>query len=60
MDEDDSVEAYTGKIFESAMVSLSTMLFRQSLDKSAVNRAVDLLTGKKSPFGLGFLRRGRA
>lgn len=52
VDEDDSVEAYTGKIFESAMASLDHV--RQSLDKSAVNRAVDLLTqAKKSPFGLG-------
>lgn len=49
VDEDDSVEAYTGKIFESAMASLDHV--RQSLDKSAVNRAVDLLTqAKKSPF----------
>lgn len=50
VDEDDSVEAYTGKIFESAMASLDHV--RQSLDKSAVNRAVDLLTQakKKSPF----------
>ena len=59
VDEDDSVEAYTGKIFESAMASLDHV--RQSLDKSAVNRAVDLLTQqKKSPFWSWFLRRGRA
>ncbi|EHD04495.1 Phosphogluconate repressor HexR [Salmonella enterica subsp. enterica serovar Urbana str. R8-2977] len=45
VDEDDSVEAYTGKIFESAMASLDHV--RQSLDKSAVNRAVDLLTQAK-------------
>ncbi len=53
MDEDDSVEAYTGKIFESAMASLDHV--RQSLDKSAVNRAVDLLTQAKKIafFGLG-------
>ncbi|EMF8891593.1 MurR/RpiR family transcriptional regulator [Salmonella enterica] len=53
VDEDDSVEAYTGKIFESAMASLDHV--RQSLDKSAVNRAVDLLTQAKKIafFGLG-------
>lgn len=52
VDEDDSVEAYTGKIFESAMASLDHV--RQSLDKSAVNRAVDLLTQAKIAFfGLG-------
>lgn len=52
VDEDDSVEAYTGKIFESAMASLDHV--RQSLDKSAVNRAVDLLTQAKNRlFGLG-------
>ena len=45
MDEDDSVDAYTAKIFESAMASLDHV--RQSLDMSSVNRAVDLL------FGLG-------
>ena len=53
MDEDDSVESYTGKIFESAMASLDHV--RQSLDKSAINRAVDLLTQAKKIafFGLG-------
>mgnify|MGYP002674657970 CR=1 FL=1 len=45
VDEDDSVDAYTAKIFESAMASLDHV--RQSLDMSSVNRAVDLL------FGLG-------
>ena len=53
VDEDDSVEAYTGKIFESAMASLDHV--RQSLDMNAVNRAVDLLTQAKriAFFGLG-------
>lgn len=53
VDEDDSVEAYTGKIFESAMASLDQV--RQSLDMAAVNRAVDLLTQAKKIafFGLG-------
>lgn len=53
VDEDDSVEAYTGKIFESAMASLDHV--RQSLDMNAVNRAVDLLTQAKKIafFGLG-------
>lgn len=49
VNEDDSVESYTGKIFESAMATLDHV--RHSLDKSAVNRAVDLLTqAKKSRF----------
>jgi len=53
VDEDDSVEAYTGKIFESAMATLDQV--RQSLDMSSVNRAVDLLTQAKKIafFGLG-------
>lgn len=52
VDEDDSVESYTGKIFESAMASLDQV--RHSLDMSAVNRAVDLLTQAKNRlFGLG-------
>jgi len=53
VDEDDSVESYTGKIFESAMASLDRV--RQSLDMAAVNRAVDLLTQAKKIafFGLG-------
>jgi RpiR family carbohydrate utilization transcriptional regulator len=53
VDEDDSVESYTGKIFESAMASLDQV--RQTLDMAAVNRAVDLLTQAKKIafFGLG-------
>lgn len=57
VDEDDSVEAYTGKIFESALASLDHV--HQSLDKvavnRAVNRAVDLLTQARTIafFGLG-------
>ncbi|MCL0340914.1 SIS domain-containing protein, partial [Escherichia coli] len=44
---------YTGKIFESAMASLDQV--HHSLDMSAVNRAVDLLTQAKKIafFGLG-------
>nr|EKZ9811311.1 MurR/RpiR family transcriptional regulator [Klebsiella aerogenes] len=53
VDEDDSVESYTAKIFESAMASLDQV--HHALDMSAVNRAVDLLTQAKkiSFFGLG-------
>lgn len=53
VDEDDSVEAYTTKIFESAMASLDHV--RQSLDMATVNRAVDMLTQAKKIafFGLG-------
>ena len=53
VDEDDSVEAYTGKIFESAMASLDQV--RRTLDMAVVNRAVDLLTQAKRVafFGLG-------
>ncbi|ELQ6131714.1 MurR/RpiR family transcriptional regulator [Cronobacter dublinensis] len=53
VDEDDSVEAYTCKIFESAMASLDHV--RQSLDMATVNRAVDMLTQAKKIafFGLG-------
>ncbi len=53
VDEDDSVESYTGKIFESAMASLDQV--HHSLDMSAINRAVDLLTQAKKIafFGLG-------
>ena len=53
VNEDDSVESYTGKIFESAMATLDHV--RHSLDKSAINRAVDLLTQAKkiASFGLG-------
>ncbi|EOL8966706.1 MurR/RpiR family transcriptional regulator [Cronobacter dublinensis] len=53
VDEDDSVDAYTSKIFESAMASLDHV--RQSLDMATVNRAVDMLTQAKKIafFGLG-------
>ncbi|ELY2496223.1 MurR/RpiR family transcriptional regulator [Cronobacter muytjensii] len=53
VDEDDSVEAYTSKIFESAMASLDHV--RHSLDMATVNRAVDMLTQAKKIafFGLG-------
>lgn len=53
VDEDDSVEAYTSKIFESAMASLDHV--RHSLDMAMVNRAVDMLTQAKKIafFGLG-------
>lgn len=53
VDEDDSVDSYTHKIFESAMASLEQV--KNSLDIAAVNRAVDLLTHAKkiSFFGLG-------
>ncbi|WP_115718794.1 MurR/RpiR family transcriptional regulator [Gallaecimonas mangrovi] len=53
VEEDDGPDAYTAKIFESAMASLDTA--RRSLDTAAINRAVDLLTQAKkiSFFGLG-------
>lgn len=53
VEEDDSVDAYTSKIFESAMAGLEQV--KSSLDITAVNRAVDLLTQAKkiSFFGLG-------
>ncbi|MBW7983304.1 MurR/RpiR family transcriptional regulator [Enterobacillus tribolii] len=53
VEETDSVDAYTSKIFESAMASLEVA--KNSLDMVAVNRAVDLLTQAKkiSFFGLG-------
>ena len=53
VDDDDSVDAYTGKIFESAMASLDQV--RHALDMEAVNRDVDLLTQAKRGafFGLG-------
>ncbi|AHF74254.1 Phosphogluconate repressor HexR RpiR family [Candidatus Sodalis pierantonius str. SOPE] len=53
VDEDDSVDSYTHKIFESAMASLEQV--KNSLDIATVNRAVDLLTQAKkiSFFGLG-------
>lgn len=53
VEQGDSVEAYSAKIFESAMAGLNRV--KQSLDSSAVNRAVDLLTqsNKIAFFGLG-------
>ncbi|AOE99661.1 MULTISPECIES: MurR/RpiR family transcriptional regulator [Serratia] len=53
VEEDDSVDAYTSKIFESVMASLDTV--KANLDIAAINRAVDLLTQAKkiSFFGLG-------
>ena len=53
VEQDDSVESYSGKIFESAMAGLDRV--KQSLDVNAVNRAVDLLTQSKKIafFGLG-------
>ncbi|MBE5202226.1 MurR/RpiR family transcriptional regulator [Pectobacterium quasiaquaticum] len=53
VEEDDNVDAYTSKIFESAMAGLEQV--KSSLDVAAVNRAVDLLTQAKkiSFFGLG-------
>jgi len=53
IEQNDSVEAYSAKIFESAMAGLDRV--KQSLDTTAVNRAVDLLTQSKKIafFGLG-------
>lgn len=53
VEETDSVDAYTSKIFESAMASLE--MAKNNLDMAAINRAVDLLTQAKkiSFFGLG-------
>lgn len=53
VEENDSVEAYSAKIFESTMASLDHV--KNSLDASAINRAVDLLTQSKKIafFGLG-------
>lgn len=53
VEESDGPDAYTSKIFESTMASLDSA--RQTLDTSAVNRAVDILTQAKkiSFFGLG-------
>ena len=53
VDENDSVEAYSAKIFESAMAGLDQV--RNALDATAINRAVDLLTQSKKIafFGLG-------
>ena len=53
VDENDSAEEYTDKIFESTMASLE--FARKSLDSNDINRSVDLLTqaNKISFFGLG-------
>jgi len=53
VDENDSADEYTAKIFESTMANLE--LARKSLDTNSINRAVDLLTqaNKISFFGLG-------
>lgn len=53
VEEDDTPDEYTKKIFESTMAALEVA--RQSIDTNAVNRAVDLLTQAKkiSFFGLG-------
>jgi len=53
VDENDSADEYTAKIFESTMANLE--LARKSLDTSSINRCVDLLTqaNKISFFGLG-------
>lgn len=53
VEENDSVDAYTSKIFESAMAGLE--MAKNHLDMVTINRAVDLLTQAKkiSFFGLG-------
>ncbi len=53
VEESDSVESYTSKIFESAMAGLEYA--KSNIDVQAVNRAVDLLTQarKISFFGFG-------
>jgi len=53
VEESDSVESYTDKIFESSMAGLDRV--RQGLDISVVNQAVDLLTQARTIafFGLG-------
>jgi len=53
VEESDSVESYTDKIFESSMAGLARV--RQGLDINVVNRAVDLLTQARTIafFGLG-------
>jgi len=53
VDENDSADEYTDKIFESTMANLD--LARKSLSGSVINRTVDLLTqaNKISFFGLG-------
>ena len=45
VEEDDSVDSYTSKIFESVMASTDTV--KANLDIAAINRAVDLLTRAK-------------
>ncbi|WP_371189490.1 MurR/RpiR family transcriptional regulator [Thalassotalea maritima] len=53
VDEDDSAEEYTNKIFESTLANLE--MARKSLDPNLINRCVDVLTqaNKISFFGLG-------
>ena len=53
VNEDDGVEAYTSKIFESTMACLNVA--KNNLDINLINRAVDVLTqaNKISFFGLG-------
>ncbi len=53
VEENDSAESYTNKIFESTMACLDVA--KNTIDSSQVNRAVDLLTQAKkiSFFGLG-------
>lgn len=53
LDDNDSPESYTAKVFESSMACLNAA--QSSLDPQAVNRAVDVLTQAKrlSFFGLG-------
>ncbi|RLM09392.1 MurR/RpiR family transcriptional regulator [Gibbsiella quercinecans] len=53
VEENDSVDAYTSKIFESVMACLDAV--KTNLDIAAINRAVDLLSQAKkiSFFGLG-------
>ena len=53
VDETDSAEEYTAKIFESTIANLE--LARKNLDSTLINRSVDILTqaNKISIFGLG-------
>ncbi|MGV8925676.1 MAG: MurR/RpiR family transcriptional regulator [Ewingella sp.] len=53
VEENDGADAYTSKIFESTMATLDQV--KNTLDISAINRTVDLLTQAKkiSFFGLG-------
>lgn len=53
VEEDDSVAAYTGKIFESTMASLDRV--KNNLDIAAINRAVDLLTQAKKSRSLAWV-----